>query len=928
MLIDNRRLLRYFLILLLWSGILLASAYAHWVREKQHMLDSASSAALATINKDISFRHWATDHGGIYIKPSEYTPSNPFLIHPDRDVVTTDGQRLTLMNPAYMLRDMQERSGSVDGTKTELVSLKPLNPANAPDSWQAAALKRFEKGETLIHEINKVDGDTFMRVIYPFELESMCLQCHSHQGYQVGDIRGGISTSLPLEDYLQLLDENLRFIAITHMGIWSLGSVALFFAFRREEYHEKLRDLTNQELRLREDLYRSVTNNGQALIWLSDVNKQCVFFNEVWLKFTGRTLEQEYGIGWLEGVHEDDRERCMSIFTNAFDNLRKFSMIYRLRRHDGEYRWILDEGAPRFNSQEEFVGYIGHCLDITERKLMEDELQIAAKVFESQEGVFITDEQGIILRVNREFEKITGWPADQAVGKTPRFLKSGKQDQHFYQRLWESLKYEHHWHGEIINRRRNGDLYPQELSITAVTNDNNKIRHYVATLRDISANKKAEHEIEQLAFYDSLTGLPNRRLLLDRLKRLLLNSKRSNIQGALLMIDLDNFKQLNDSMGHQQGDQLLIQVAHRLEANLRKGDTVARLGGDEFVILLENLGVDSEQAAQHAENAGRKLLAALSTPFNISNQTYPMTASIGIALFHPDATTDSLITQADIAMYQAKNSGRNQLCFFDTPMQVRLAQRVELEVALRHALKHHEFLLHYQPQVDANEKITGAEALIRWQHPDQGLLSPIAFIDLAEETGLIIPIGEWVLTEACQTLTCWANTPESAELTLSVNVSARQIMQPDFVDLVKRVINKTNAPASRLKIELTESVLVDNVDEVGERMSALQALGIHFSIDDFGTGYSSLIYLKRLPISQLKIDQSFVKDILVNAQDAAITRSVIALSHGLELEVIAEGVETLAHLKALEKLGCDAYQGYHFGRPMPLEEFKRMLKPH
>jgi diguanylate cyclase (GGDEF)-like protein/PAS domain S-box-containing protein len=444
--------------------------------------------------------------------------------------------------------------------------------------------------------------------------------------------------------------------------------------------------------------------------------------------------------------------------------------------------------------------------------------------------------------------------------------------------------------------------------------------HFVAIFEDITLRKQAENEIEQLAFYDPLTGLPNRRLLLDRLRQALVSSARNESTGALLFIDLDNFKALNDSFGHDQGDLLLQQVAQRLVVCVRGSDTVARMGGDEFVVMLEDLNKKPHEAAQHAENVGGKILSALNKPYPLGGREHHSSTSIGATLFKGQQfSVAELLKQADLAMYQAKAAGRNTQRFFNPVMQSALEVRSTLDHDLREGLVKGQFLLYYQAQVGSTGCLTGVEALLRWQHPRHGLMAPSGFIALAEDTGLILPLGHWVLETACRQLANWANRPETAGLTLAVNVSARQFCRPDFVEQVEAVLDQTGANPCRLKLELTESLLFDTMEETIAKMTELKARGVAFALDDFGIGYSSLSYLKRLPLDQLKIDGSFVRDMLTEPNDAAIIRTIVALGQTMGLAVIAEGVETEAQRDCLAQLGCQAFQGYFFGRPLPVE---------
>ncbi|OGS95820.1 MAG: hypothetical protein A3H31_08020 [Gallionellales bacterium RIFCSPLOWO2_02_FULL_57_47] len=553
-------------------------------------------------------------------------------------------------------------------------------------------------------------------------------------------------------------------------------------------------------------------------------------------------------------------------------------------------------------------------------------LRIAAIAFEIEEGMIVTDSDEVIIRVNQVFTKLTGYSADEAIGKNLSMLKFDRQDANFYPNMLEILHRDNYWQGEIWNSRKNGETYPEWLTITAVVGKDGKITNYICGFFDITERKQAEDKIHNLAFYDPLCQLPNRRLLFDRLHQAVTTSARNQTCAGILFIDLDNFKILNDTRGHDIGDLLLIEVGQRLRTCIRESDTLARLGGDEFVVLLEKLSGDCTQAAVQARVVGEKVLKAINQPYVIKDIEQYSSASIGISLFTSNRQNiDDLLKQADTAMYAAKKSGRNTLRFFDPAMQEALEIRSQIEAGMRKALPKHEFRLYYQVQVDSNQRFIGAEALVRWVHPEQGLISPANFIPVAEETGLILPLGQWVLQTACTQLKEWASNPLTRELSLAVNVSARQFRQPGFVKQVSDMIELTLIDPSLLKLELTESTVLENVADTIAKMHALKLLGVRFSLDDFGTGYSSLAYLTQLPLNQLKIDQSFVRNIGVKSADAMIIQTIIGMSHNLGIEVIAEGVETHIQREFLWGAGCRFYQGYLFGSPVPVEEFNASL---
>ena len=561
--------------------------------------------------------------------------------------------------------------------------------------------------------------------------------------------------------------------------------------------------------------------------------------------------------------------------------------------------------------------------DITADLEAEQRVRIAAIAFETQEAIAVTDSRGRILRVNGAFSRITGYSAEEAVGNTPALLKSGRHGDDFYRELWQSLTDKGHWHGEIWNKRKSGEIYPEWLSISAVRGQRGEITHFVASFIDISERKAAEDHIQLLAFYDPLTQLPNRSLLHDRLSTALVSSERHRRHAALLFIDLDNFKTLNDSMGHDVGDLLLREAAQRLRLSVRASDTVARLGGDEFIVLLEDLAFDLNEAIRQIDHIGRQILGRLGQPYEFVSIVHHCTASIGAVPFRDHGwTVDSVLKAADLAMYKAKEAGKNVLCFFDPAMQTEVEQRAILEREMRDALAQGQFTLHYQPQVDGDGRTTGAEALIRWQHPARGLVQPMEFIRLAEETRLIVPIGRWVLDEACRQLAVWKDNPATAHLTLAINVSPLQFRDPGFTSCVAAALGESGAPARRLKLEITESLFLADIANTIERLATLKReLGVGLSLDDFGTGYSSLNYLKQLPIDQIKIDRSFVSDVHCNANDAAIAAAVIALGQTFGLEVIAEGVETAEQRDALIALGYERFQGHFFGYPAPIADF-------
>ncbi|SEA63715.1 bifunctional diguanylate cyclase/phosphodiesterase [Paraburkholderia sartisoli] len=680
-----------------------------------------------------------------------------------------------------------------------------------------------------------------------------------------------------------------------------------------------------QELRESEEKFRAIADCTVNLeIWWGPDGKPR-WINPSVEHYTGYTVEECMAMPDFSRtlIHPDDIPRVAPEFQKGLQGYRGDDLEFRCVRKDGSHVWLSISWVPISNARGGFIGFRTSGRDITERKQIEAELRIAAVAFDSQEAMMVTDVESTILRVNSAFTECTGYAAEEVVGRTPRLLKSDLHDAAFYKEMWQTIRRVGGWQGEIWGRRKNGEIYPKWLTISAVTGEGGAVTHYVGTHHDITQRKKSEEKIRELAFYDTLTRLPNRALLLERLRQSMANSHRDKVCGALMFIDLDHFKTLNDTLGHDKGDMLLRQVAYRLSSSVSEGDTVARVGGDEFVVVLGNLSFDKAVATAQTEAAGERILAVLGSAYQLSGVQFRSTASIGVTVFDGEQTsTDELFKQADLAMYKSKERGRNAMCFFDPAMQTVVLERAELEVGLRNAIEENRFVLHYQAQVVDGDHITGAEALVRWMHPVRGLIPPGEFISLAEETGLILEIGQMVLASACSQLAQWATRPSMAHLSIAVNVSARQFREPDFVESVLKVICQTGARADRLKLELTESVLVENVEDIIEKMRALRAHGVTFSLDDFGIGYSSLSYLKRLPLDQLKIDRSFVRDILDDPNDADIARTIVALARSFDLGVIAEGVENEAQRDFLAMAGCHAYQGFLFCKPLPIEAFE------
>lgn len=685
-----------------------------------------------------------------------------------------------------------------------------------------------------------------------------------------------------------------------------------------------IQDIT--ERKLSEEISRRhklVIDTARDGFWVIDLEGNLLEANQAYADMSG------YAVAELEKMHTSQLEAIedqAAVQAHITKILAQGSDLFETRhRHRDGHEFDVEVSVNYMAESKQMFAFFR---DISERKQAENELRVAATAFETHEAIMITDADANIVRVNRAFEKTTGYSADEVIGKNPRILSSGRHDKAFYVELWQTLLSTGAWSGEMWDRHKNGNIYPKQLTITSVKNREFRTTQYVAIFTDISERKQAEEEIHNLAFNDTLTGLPNRRLLFDRLSLALSLSARHRQYGALLFLDLDNFKTINDAFGHSHGDMLLVEVAHRLKYCVREVDTVARLGGDEFVVLIEGISEDAEETSRHIAQIAEKIRAVLAAPYQLRETTHHSSPSIGVCLFFGNQdSVDELVKRADMAMYQAKGSGRNKVQFFDPQMQQLVETRAALESDLRLAIAEQQFHLYYQVQMDQNHRPIGAEALIRWKHPRRGMVSPAQFIPIAEESSLILSIGTWVLESACRQLEAWRTDPRTRDLVLAINVSAQQFSQADFVEQVKAVLEKFSIEPSQLKLELTESVVLGDLDFVIAKMLALRhVLGVRLSLDDFGTGYSSLSYLKQLPLHQIKIDQSFVRDMTTDASDAVMVKTIIDMANNFNLHVIAEGVETEAQLDLLKQNGCQTYQGYLFSKPLPIEEFEALLQ--
>jgi diguanylate cyclase (GGDEF)-like protein/PAS domain S-box-containing protein len=668
-------------------------------------------------------------------------------------------------------------------------------------------------------------------------------------------------------------------------------------------------------------LLYAIVDNAPALIYVFDTDGRLLMCNREFEKAVRHRRDEILGRQRPAFLPED-------VAAEHLENDRKVLAVGKVlsieesNLEDDGIHTYLTVKCPLYGPNDDAIAVVGISTDITARKMAENDLLLASTVYDNTaDGIVITDPDGTIVSINRAFTEITGYAASEAVGANPRMLQSERQTEDFYQRMWTAIREAGIWQGEIWNRRKNGELYPEWLTITALKSPQGEVRNYVGVFSDISAIKRSQADLERLAHFDPLTDLPNRALFHDRLSRAFERARRYQHRVAVLLLDLDGFKTVNDSLGHPVGDRLLQMVAERLKECVRVEDTVSRLGGDEFAIVLANLAYGED-----AIEVARKVLLAAQMPFDIDGQSALVTTSIGIAVFPDDGgEADVLIRNADAAMYQAKESGRNTYRYYQQEMTLAAQRRLASERGLRRAIEQREFEVWYQPQVClASGRALGAEALVRWRDPERGLIPPLEFIPLAENTGLIVPLGEQVLRRVCEDARRWLD----AGLTpgrLGINVAGPQLYRSDFVATLRRALDEFGVPPSALEIEVTETFMLENPAAVRKILNAVQAMGVTTAIDDFGTGYSSLSHLKQLPIDTLKIDRAFVSDLPDDTHDVAISRAILAMGRSLGFNVIAEGIETAAQRDFLQAEGCAEGQGYLFAKPMPAADFVAWL---
>jgi diguanylate cyclase (GGDEF)-like protein/PAS domain S-box-containing protein len=816
----------------------------------------------------------------------------------------------------------------VDDNRRNLVAMRRLLGKLSCDILEAttgnealASCLNYEFALVLLDvDIPGMDGFEVARLLkdepatqqLPLIFVTATYEDHQHRlrGYEAGAVD---YIHKPVDDVILLSKANIFIDLFKHRQV----------ARRELSRSEALRSVaTENEARFRQALVEA-----PVAIMLSTEDGEVVLLNRMWTQVTGYARDDIPTMqDWLRKAYGEGgvQERLVALDEQfTLDGWRSLGESSVLTASGARRTWDVRRGrlAPLVDGRRLMMTM---AVDVTERRLAEDEMRLSSLVFQnSSEGMTVTDADGTIISVNPAFTALTGYSLSEVIGQNPRLLKSGRHDEAFYRTMWSQLETTGRWQGEIWNKRKNGEVYAERLTINTIFDAGGKPHRHVALFSDITEKKHSEELIWRQANFDSLTGLPNRRMFHDRLDQELKKARRSFVPLALMFLDLDEFKGINDTLGHDMGDELLKEVTRRLHVCVREADTVARLGGDEFTVILTNL-----TDAHGVERVAKGILRELAEPFNLGGTTIRITASIGITVYPDDGTTfDELMKNADQAMYAAKNQGRNRYHYFTPVMQEAAYQRMHLGNDLRVALHGNQFQLYYQPIIDLSTgQIRKAEALIRWQHPERGLVSPAAFIPIAEETGAIFEIGNWVFREAAAQVDRW-RAAYAPDFQVSINKSPAQFNGGDTCqDAWLLHLRDRKLPGNSIVVEITEGLLLDASVDTKNKLLGFRDAGIQVAIDDFGTGYSSLAYLQKLDIDYLKIDQAFVRDLAPQSKNVALCTAIVAMAHALGLKVIAEGVETKEQKELLIAAGCDYGQGYYFCRPEPADVFEHMLK--
>ncbi|OEU72413.1 MAG: hypothetical protein BA874_10815 [Desulfuromonadales bacterium C00003068] len=908
---------------ILWTALV---CYLEWKEVKagqQFAFAMAKSEAQGSYNKDLAYRRWVAKQKGVYVQVTEHTPPNPHLSHiSQRDLTSTTGLQLTLVNPAYMTRQVFELSAEQYGMHGHITSLNPIEPLNSPDPWEKQCLFQFEEGELESCCNEQIDGQDYLRLMYPMTTEEPCLHCHEKQNYKIGDIHGGISVSVPMAPFELAMQKKINEGRPVRLSIWLLGLFYLSLSNWMIRKHAAQERRAYQLAQTTENKYQTLFEEAEVGYALADIKTgEILECNNALCLLTGRALDELIGQPQSILHPKENSERS---FTESFAQHLELpnGSTLQTKISTKEQQLIdVEIRAQRISLGDKTVLF-GSFQNITQRNKQTKKLRLLSHAIDqSPVAMIIADLNGTIEYVNPQFTKQTGYSAEDAKqhGIQKTFCQTDSSDNGLT--LWDNALANYAWDVELHSQKKDGTLYWEKVSVSPIVNNRGDNTHLLIIREDITIQKLHTEQMKFLATHDELTGLANRNLLHDRTNQAIAKAKRSQRYVAILLLDLDRFKIINDSLGHRIGDQLLCAISERITQAVRETDTVARLGGDEFVALLSDL--NSPEDIHHIAD---KILTNIAKPYKIKAREITITASLGYSIYPEDGdSSEILIRNADVAMYKAKAEG-NRSCVFDVKMTQMVLERLDLETDMRFALSRGEFLLHYQPKVDLTTGIiTGCEALIRWIHPQRGMISPATFIPVAEETGLILSIGNWVIQTVCNQIATWQKQGINV-VPVAANLSAKQFNNNDLIAVVEQALNSTKLDPKLLELELTESMIMQNPHSTVSILHELKELGISLALDDFGTGYSSLNYLRRFPVDCLKIDRSFIDDLTHDKSADAVATSIIAIAHSLGLKTVAEGVETQEQLEFLQRCDCDILQGYYFSKPVAAADFIQMVQ--
>ncbi len=955
-----------FALAIVWTTAIAGSLYWNYRQTHTLLLEQAHSELRANFFKDLTFRQWATRHGGVYVPVNESTRPDPFVAHlPERDVVTPSGRVLTLINPALMVRQFNEMASQNYGAISHISSLRPLNPVNRPDTWETQALKRLSGGADEVTELTRIQGAPYLRLIRPMVMADACLDCHKQQGYQEGEIAGGVSISVPMAPLETAEKKRMVSVGLGHGILWLLGLTGIGLGTRQLRWRIGEREDAYFALQESEGRSRSILATSLDAIITIDSEERITGWNQQAESIFGWVAAEVMGTPLSEKIippaqreaHRRGIQRLLESGQGRLVNRR--SEVIGLRRNGEQFplelaiAFVITDGKPGFSAFLRDISESRRSAEIIRRDfhlqqalaaVLEASIQpvsfrerlekalnailatpwLALRgtgaiflVGEEGETLTLAAQNGIASPILQQCERVPFGECLCGRAASERFPVFASKVDDRHTRSFPGMPPHGHYCLPILSGEKL--LGVLNLYLEEGHQKNEAELHFLEAvthaLGGMIQRHHAEERLQHSAYYDALTELPNRALLQDRLDRCIRRELRRNELGyGVLFLDLDRFKNINDSLGHTSGDRVLVTIAERLQQCIRPGDTVARLGGDEFAILLDDI-TDILEASQVAE----RIHSAMLQPIEFSGHEVFVSTSIGITLGSPAyQTPGELLRDADTAMYRAKLQGTAKTAIFDENMHAHVVALVTMENELRRAVGRGELRLHYQPIVSsANGTAIGFEALVRWQHPERGMVSPDEFIPIAEDTGMIGGIGRWVLKEACREAQAWRTRfPQRENLFVSVNLSAKQFLQPNLTEEILQTLKESGLPPHYLHLEITESALLDNPETSNQVLVELRAHGIQLYIDDFGTGYSALSYLHNFPFDALKIDRSFVSKLGEGSEHVGMVSAIIAIASSFGMDVIAEGVETRAQLNQLQALGCNRIQGYYFSRPL------------